>query len=183
MGRATTKQDLLEAANNRYNMLQEVIAGLDAKEMATPFMFANDEKKKEAHWARDKNLRDVLIHLYEWHNLLFNWVSNNQKGERMPFIPLPYNWKTYGEMNVMFWQKHQSTTLEEAKSWFENSHYELVQLIESFSNEELFSKNIFKWVGGSTLGSYFVSVSASHYEWAMKKLKAHKKVCATKKEG
>ena len=28
------------------------------------------------------------------------------------------------------------------------------------------------------LGSYFVSVTASHYDWAMKKLKAHKKNCA-----
>ncbi len=28
------------------------------------------------------------------------------------------------------------------------------------------------------MGSYFVSVTASHYDWAMKKLKAHKKNCA-----
>lgn len=34
------------------------------------------------------------------------------------------------------------------------------------------------WVGGSTLGSYFVSVTASHYDWAMKKQKAHRKNCA-----
>lgn len=34
-----------------------------------------------------------------------------------------------------------------------------------------------KWVGGSTLGSYFVSCTSSHYDWAMKKLKAHQKNC------
>ena len=34
-----------------------------------------------------------------------------------------------------------------------------------------------EWVGGSTLGSYFVSTTSSHYDWAMKKLKAHKKNC------
>ena len=48
--------------------------------------------------------------------------------------------------------------------------------IEKFTNEELFQKNVYDWVGGSTLGSYFVSVTSSHYDWAMKKLKAHRKI-------
>ncbi|MCI9384608.1 MAG: ClbS/DfsB family four-helix bundle protein, partial [Lachnospiraceae bacterium] len=43
--------------------------------------------------------------------------------------------------------------------------------------EELFSKGVYKWVGTSTLGSYFVSTTSSHYDWAMKKLKAHRKNC------
>ena len=34
-----------------------------------------------------------------------------------------------------------------------------------------------KWVSGSTLGSYFISSTSSHYDWAMKKLKAHRKNC------
>ena len=29
--------------------------------------------KKEAHWSRDKNVRDVLIHLYEWHQLMLKF--------------------------------------------------------------------------------------------------------------
>ena len=50
-----------------------------------------------------------------------------------------------------------------------------MSLLDKFSDEELFTKGIFIWVGGSTLGSYFISVTASHYDWAVKKLKAHKK--------
>lgn len=57
---------------------------------------------KEAHWNRDKNVRDVLVHLYEWHQLLLNWVNANCKGEVKPFLPEPYNWKTYPTMNVEF---------------------------------------------------------------------------------
>ncbi len=41
-----------------------------------------------------------------------------------------------------------------------------------------FPKGVYQWVGGSTLGSYFVSNTASHYDWAIKKLKAHRKNCA-----
>lgn len=178
MGRPTSKTDLINAATTNYEKLNALISDLTEKELSTSFDFSGDEKKKEDHWNRDKNLRDVLIHLYEWHHLLLNWIHSNQNGDNKPFIPEPYNWKSYGNMNVEFWKKHQSTSLEEAKHMFQKSYIEVIQLAETFSNEELFSKGVYKWVGGSTLGSYFVSVTASHYDWAMKKLKAHKKICA-----
>lgn len=177
MGRPATKADLITAATANYEEMNSLIAGLTEKELSTPFDFSHDEKKKEAHWKRDKNLRDILIHLYEWHQLLLHWIESNESGISKPFIPAPYNWKTYGDMNVEFWEKHQNTTLEDAKNMLEKSHMEVMKLAEKFSNEELFSKGVYQWVGGSTLGSYFVSNTASHYNWAIKKLKAHKKNC------
>ncbi len=176
MSRPTTKTDLLTTVTENYEKLNVLIFGLTEKELSTPFDFSSDEKKKEAHWKRDKNLRDIYIHLYEWHQLLLNWVHSNQKGDSKPFIPQPYNWKTYGNMNVEFWKKHQNTSLDNAKNMFQKSHVEIMKLVECFSNEELFSKGIYKWVGRSTLGSYFISVTSSHYNWAIKKLKAHKKI-------
>ncbi|MBE5994847.1 MAG: ClbS/DfsB family four-helix bundle protein [Paenibacillaceae bacterium] len=179
MGRATTKSDMIASANSNFEKLKMLISGLTEEELSAPFDFTADIKKKEAHWSRDKNLRDVLIHLYEWHQLLLNWVQTNINGEDKSFIPEPYNWKTYGAMNVEFWKKHQNTSLDDAKNLYEKSHADVMKLAEKFSNEELFSKDIYKWVGGSTLGSYFVSTTASHYDWAIKKLKAHKKRCLT----
>lgn len=177
MGRATTKTDLLENAISNYNKLNVLISELTEEELSTPFDFSGNEKKKEAHWRRDNNLRDVLIHLYEWHQLLLNWIRSNKNGENKPFIPKPYNWKTYGDMNVEFWKKHQNTPLEQAREMLNKSHEEILNLGDSFSNEELFSRGAYEWVGGSTLGSYFVSNTASHYDWAIKKLKAHRKNC------
>ena len=52
--------------------------------------------------------------------------------------------------------------------------------IQTMSNDELFQKNVYDWVGGSTIGSYFVSVTSSHYDWAMKKIKAHRKMINVK---
>lgn len=80
-------------------------------------------------------------------------------------------------MNVAFWQKHQTTSLEEATAMLEQSHKAVLNLADTFTNDALFSKGIYKWTGGSTLGSYFVSTTSSHYDWAMKKLKAHQKNC------
>ena len=180
MGRPTTKTDLLNAASANYEKLNVFISELTEKELTTPFDFSGDEKKKEAHWKRDKNLRDILIHLYEWHQLLLNWVQSNQNGDNKPFLPKPYNWKTYAKLNEQFWKKHQNTSLDDAKGMLQKSHDEVMKLAETFSNEELFSKGVYSWVGGSVLGSYFVSVTASHYDWALKKIKAHRKNCADK---
>ena len=177
MARPQTKEGLLIAANENYEKLNGLIEKMSDKELTTPFDFSKDEKKKEAHWKRDKNLRDVLIHLYEWHQLILKWVHSNQNGEEKPFIPEPYNWRTYGDMNVEFWKKHQNTSLEDATKALQKSHKEVLKLAENFTNEELFSKKVYKWVGGSTLGSYFVSATSSHYDWAIKKLKAHQKNC------
>jgi hypothetical protein len=146
------------------------------------FDFSSDAGKKEAHWSRDKNVRDVLIHLYEWQKLLLKFVENNagktDAKTAIAFLPSEYSWKTYGAMNVMFWERNQSTSLEEAKKNLEKTHAQLLSLIEKYSNEELFTKKHFAWTGGTDLGSYFVSTTSSHYDWALKKLKAHRKNCA-----
>ena len=72
MGRPTTKTDLLTAATTNYEKLNVLVSSLTEKALTTHFDFSDDVKKKEAHWKRDKNLRDVFIHLYEWHQLLLN---------------------------------------------------------------------------------------------------------------
>ena len=175
MSRATTKQDLVEATTTKFGKLCNMIDSMTVEEQSAPFRFSEDflQKQKEAHWWRDKNLRDVLVHLYEWHQLLLNWVKSNQAEIAKPFIPEPYNWKTYQQMNVGFWDKHQDTPYTQSQTMLKGSHTEVLTLIETFSNEELFSKNHFSWTGTSTLGSYCVSATASHYDWAMKKIKQH----------
>lgn len=182
MPRPRNKEDLLKAAKENYSKLMDFIASMSESEMSTPFDFSSDSGKKEAHWSRDKNVRDVLIHLYEWHKLLLKFVENNagktDAKSSIAFLPSEYSWKTYGAMNVMFWNRNQSTSFEEAKKNLEKSHAEILALIEKYSNEELFTKKYFAWTGGSDLGSYFVSTSSSHYDWALKKLKAHRKNCA-----
>ena len=81
---------------------------------------------------------------------------------------------------VKLWEKHQGTSLEEAKKMLSESHAQVMKLAEKYSEDELFTKGAFKWTGTSTLGSYFISNTSSHYNWAVKKLKAHIKNCRTK---
>lgn len=174
MARPITKRDLIQAGNDMYEKMITMLDSIPKEELNRTFAF-DVENEKQAHWKRDKNLRDVLIHLYEWNQLLLNWVQANQAGETKQFLKEGYNWKTYGEMNIEFWEKHQITSYETALELLTESHKQVMELAKDFSNEELFSKGIFPWVGGSTLGSYFVSATSSHYDWAVKKIRKFKK--------
>lgn len=177
MPRPLDKESLLTAAKENYAKLTQMIEGMSEKELSTPFDFSGDASKKEAHWSRDKNVRDVLIHLYEWHQLMIKFIENNKNKTNaksaIAFLPSEYSWKTYGAMNMMFWNRHQSTSLEDAKKMLAESHEKVLALAETFTNEELFTKKHFSWTGTTDLGSYFVSSTASHYDWAIKKIKAH----------
>jgi len=161
MPRPTTKADLIQAANEQFAKLWTLIDEMSDEEKRTDIV-PNE---------RDKNVRDVLVHLYEWHCLLLNWIRSNTNRNPAPFLPAPYNWKTYPQMNVAFWEKHQSTSYADAETMLKKTHKEVMALIETFSNEALFSKGTFDWTGTTTLGSYCVSATSSHYDWAIKDIK------------
>lgn len=163
MPRPTTKQELIVAADGEFEKLWKLIGFMPETKQHAEFSFED----------RDRNLRDVLVHLYEWHKLLLNWVHSNQSGHKANFLPEPYNWKTYPQMNIAFWEKHRNTPLEEAKSLLKESHAEVMKLITPFGEEQLFMKKYFPWTGTTNLGSYCISATSSHYDWAIKKIKRH----------
>ncbi len=176
MARPHTKADLIAQSKQNYEKLLSLIENLSEVEFNTKFDFSDNEKLKEAHWKRDKNVRDVLIHLHEWHNLLLNWINKNQNGEMTSFLAKPYTFKTIEPMNEEFWQKHQQTSFDKALIMFKNSHEQTMELIKKFSNEELFTNKYFSWTGTTSLGSYCVSATSSHYGWAIKKINKHKRI-------
>lgn len=172
MPRPTTKQELITAATTQFEKLFTLIDSMPESDQTAAFCFDAVRAGKEAHWKRDKNIRDVLVHLYEWHQLLLTWITANQRGENKPFLPEPYTWKTYGDMNVVFWENHQDTSYEESRKILKGSHAAVLDLINKFTNEELFEKKHFPWTGTTNLGSYCISATSSHYDWAQKKIKA-----------
>ena len=191
MPRPQNKADLIALAEKNYDELLKFIDSMSEDEKNTPFDFSS-LNKKEAHWSRDRNVRDVICHLTEWHKLLLKFVAENMKGEKggksenkkpaivYQFLPEPYSWKNYGDMNRAIWQSCQNITTENALAGFAESHRKVLELARSFSNDELFEKKHFAWTGTTNLGAYFISTTSSHYDWALKKLKAHRKIAAGK---
>ena len=172
MPNPTTKQELLAAMADGYAQLNEQIAKMSEAELAAPFTFAADPKKCGVRWQNDRCLRDLLIHLYEWQLLMSTVVKNIREGHPKDYLPDEHR-KNYHEMEKMIVEKHQSTTLEEAKSLLQQSHEEMLHLAESFSEEELFTKGYFKNTYTTNMAAYFLS--AAPYGQALKLLKTHQK--------
>ena len=162
MPRPTNKNMLIVAANEQFAKLFAHIDKMSVNEQNAAFNFED----------RDKNLRDVLVHLYEWHKMVERWHKIGTLEGGMPQVPGEgYTWKTLPDLNMEIWKKYQNASLPEAKDMLQKSHKMIMKLIEPHTNEELFDKGVYKWTKSSTLGAYFVSCTASHYEWAIKKIK------------
>ena len=174
MPRPRSKDELIDAINAEFGKLCAI---LDKAGEA----LQKDFKRPIPRNSRDKNARDVLIHLYEWQVMLQNFITNNltfkhgkftPKATISPFLPPPFNWRTYPPLNVEIWQKHQSTSFESALTALKASHKSVLSLTQKFSNDELFNKNHFAFTGATHLGSYVIGASCSHYAWATKQLKS-----------
>ncbi|MDR0508597.1 MAG: ClbS/DfsB family four-helix bundle protein, partial [Candidatus Methanoplasma sp.] len=86
MPRPTTKDELISAANEQFDKMWKLIDSMTEEAQNAAFCF-DSSGKKEAHWARDKNLRDVLIHLYEWHQMIKRWYDEGTVKGGMPAVP------------------------------------------------------------------------------------------------
>jgi hypothetical protein len=89
MPRPKDQETLLKVSENQFKILINLIEKMSDQEKQEPFCFNPEEQGKEAHWKRDQNIKDVLIHLYEWHVLLLKWVKSNQQGNHTTFSALP----------------------------------------------------------------------------------------------
>ena len=174
MPRPKNKAELIKAMNVDFGKLCKILDDTPREILHSDFKGALLDN------SRDKNANDVLIHLYEWQVLLENFIANNlefngdkitPKAEITPYLPAPYNWRTYPKLNLEFWQKHQSTDFTTALDLLTQSHSRIMNLAQKFSDEELFTKWHFAFTGGANLGSYIISSTSSHYTWAVKQLK------------
>ena len=172
MPNPATKPELLAAMIDGYAQLNEQIAKMSETEAAAPFTFAADPKKCGVRWQNDRCLRDLLIHLREWQQLMRTFVQNIRDGHPKDYLPDEYR-KCYHEMDKMIVENCQNTPLEEAKNLLQQSHEEMLHLAESFTEEELFTKGYYKVTYTTSMAAYFLSVTP--YGQAVKILKTHQK--------
>lgn len=170
MAKITSKQNLLFEAEENYKALLELIGSMTEEEKQESFFFED----------RDKNIRDVIAHLYHWHTMFQKWydIGTVQKGT--PAIPEEgYNWRKLKDLNYLIWEKYQNISLLEALNLLENSHNQMLEVINSHSEEELLGHGIYAWTKNGTLGEYCHANVGEHYVWAMNKIK--KQIRALKK--
>lgn len=166
MPRPKNKDELLELSNGNFNKMLELVESFGEEEIINGKIPFED---------RDKNIRDILAHLHHWHLMMLDWYKVGMSGEK-PIMPaLGYTWKTVPKLNQEIWEKYQMTHYKEVSQMIRKSFLDIQCLINQHCDSELFEKKKYKWTGTTSLASYLISSTSSHYDWAMKKLRKYKK--------
>jgi len=161
MPKPNSKQELLDLSEANYRALLTLIESYDDDDLDNIF----------PEGMLNKNIRDVIAHLHEWHMMMLSWHEAGKKGV-MPDMPAKgYTWLTTKQLNVDIREKHLDTSLTKARLLLDSSYVEVRKLIESHSDEDLFEKKKYKWTGSTSLGAYLISNTSSHYAWAIKVIK------------
>ena len=161
MPRPKTKAELLEIS----------AANLDRLFSFCDNLPTSDQSKSFPKEYMNRNIRDVFGHLHAWHLLFFDWYTIGMKGEK-PKMPAPgYTWKTTSDLNKSIQKEYSKTSLAEIKKKLKQSHKKIMKIIESHTNDDLFTKKKYGWTGSTSLGAYLVSSTSSHYDWAYKLIK------------
>ena len=165
MPRPTTKASLLAASQANYQRLMDFIGSLPEAERAATFHGAS----------MNRNIRDVLAHLHQWHLMMLGWYQVGMAREK-PVMPAEgYTWKTVPELNRKIWEQSQQTELSSITSALQHSYQQLQELIARHTDTELFEKKHYPWTGSTSLGAYLISATSSHYDWAWKLIRRGRK--------
>ena len=166
MPRPKSKKELLDLSQKNFKKLNDFINTFSKEEQNTSF-------KGDS---MNRNIRDVLAHLYHWHLLMLEWYKIGMSGEKPNMHAKGYTWKTTSALNKWIWKQYQNFELEEVKKLINTSHAQVQKLIIQHSNDELFEKKRYHWTGSTSLGAYLVSATSSHYDWAWKMIKKGKTI-------
>ncbi|MDO4782108.1 MAG: ClbS/DfsB family four-helix bundle protein [Capnocytophaga felis] len=158
MPRPQSKEELLFLAEENYQKLCKFIQKLPENQRTTEF----------PNGTMNRNIRDVIGHLYHWHQLFLNWYVVGMKGDK-PKIPKEgYTFADTPRLNKDIWEECQGVSLEKAIEFFEKSHQEVFKIIKNHTDEQLFTKKYYRWTGITSLGTYLISATSSHYDWGLK---------------
>lgn len=165
MPRPKSKTELISLSQDNFKKLIEFIDQLPNEDKVAEFPAGT----------MNRNIRDVLAHLHHWHLMMLDWYDVGMTGEKPDMPAKGYTWKTTPDLNHWIWEHYSETELTKAMDLLHSSYERLQSVIEQHSNDELFEKKRYKWTGSTSLGSYLVSATSSHYDWALKLIKKAQK--------
>ena len=95
-------------------------------------------------------------------------VLDRYEREETRYAKKGYTWKTVPELNMAIWNTYKDENFDSVMQKLQQSHQKVMNLIDKHSNDELFTKKLYKWTGSTSLGAYLISATSSHYDWAFK---------------
>lgn len=158
MSRFETKEELLADARESREKLERLLDEIP-------------DDAKHAEVIDDLSVKDLLAHRTEWGRMMIDWYETASSGGSPDVPSAKYKWNQLDELNAGIYERFAETPFEEVEDSFESVHNRLFDLIESVSEEELFTKKYYDFTGSTDLAAYFNSATGAHYRSAYKHIR------------
>ncbi len=166
MGRPTDRAGLLAAIESEFAKLHAAVGQVP-------------EEQREVSGACEQwSVKDILAHLDAWHEMFLGWEAEGSAGAK-PDMPAPgYGWSDTPALNQAIYERFAKDTWPDVSSRLHQSHHKITSVIAAYTDDELFTKKKYSWTGSTSVGSYAVSATSSHYAWATKLIRKFAKANA-----
>ncbi len=158
MPRPTTREALLKEIYQERDKLEDLLATIP------PDMFAS--KQIMGEWTA----KDILSHLIAWEQMVILWVKSGYEGRIIPVPAEGFKWNELPALNDKIFRDHKDDPPAMVMKSFSESYHQILDLLTSLPEQDLFTPGLHKWQNKNTLAAYFKSSMSSHYLWARKEI-------------
>lgn len=171
MSRPVSKDSLLKAMESEHQKLEDLLKTLNEKQMTQPGVCET--------WS----VKDILAHLHAWEQLVLSWYRAGVRGQEVKTPASDLKWSETPILNQRIYEQYCDVSLHEIQAKFAASHDEVRATIKPIPEKELVTRGFYAWTKSTTLLSYFVSCTSSHYHWAYEEIRRWVKEQAKKRNG
>ena len=151
------KAQLLAEMNSKYAELESLLASLNEQQMTTPGV------------SGDWSIKDILAHITTWQQSMLERLQAVARNVTPAFYG-PDNDEEMDRMNARFYQENKARPLSEVLSNFSTSHRQVVEMVQTLQDEDLFDPNRFTWRRGSPLWDLVAGDTYEHYDEHMQSI-------------
>ena len=126
----------------------------------------------------DWSVKDILAHLDAWHRMFLGWEQAGASGTPAEMPAPGFSWKETPALNHDIWLRTKDDEYSDVFARLEESFVAVRTVIESYRDADLFTRRRYRWTGSTSVGSYAVSATSSHYLWARKLIRSFGKTLA-----
>lgn len=130
-----------------YQNREELILEISnrAKLFIKEFNDINEKDKDKLIDGVDRTPAQMISYQLGWMNLLLDWEKQEQQGDTVITPAKNYKWNNLGGLYESFYNEYDKYTLKELSDMFIKKEQQIIELIDSYTDVELFEQGGRNW--------------------------------------
>ena len=138
MAKQTSKDQLLKDIHTERRRLEKNLSALSAEDKIQPGVTGT--------WS----VKDILAHLIAWERLFLDWYRTGILGCSFAVPPVGISQKSIDTLNQQIYEANQWRSLDEILAEFQASYRQIVTVIETIPEADMFLQGRSRWTGELT---------------------------------